>query len=184
MKTSIGRLNYRKIKVDKKWILLGLAVWLLSFFIDIMPILFITFFTVANTAMLSFKKYFDPPIDIELSTFASILITLEYSLFYGMIAAFLTKFVQMMYITKIKMAYFFMISSYMVAAFFASVFLGLGIVTLGIIVTIISNIYLAVVRKFLLGYSPIEVLGYGITNFIFNSVLFIGFAEIFQKIMV
>lgn len=179
-----NKTRYEKLKLSKKWIFIGLSIWIVSFFVDIWPIVFITIFTVANTAMLSFKKYFDPPIDIELSTMAAVLITIKYGLVYGLIAAFFTKFIQMMYIKKIKMAYFFMMSSYMVAALFANFFSGFGVVNLGIIVSVISNIYLAFVRKFLLGYSPIEIMGYGITNIIFNIVLFIGFSEMFLFIMI
>ncbi len=184
MKRTDNRKKHKSINLPKKWILIGIGLWILSFFIDLIPIFFVTLFTVGNTLMQSFKRYVDPPIDIELSTFSSILITIEYGLGYGLMAAFFTKFVQMLYIRKIKMAYFFMISSYMVAALFANFFSALNIVTMGIIVTIISNFYLAFIRKFLLGYAPVEILSYAVTNIIFNIVLFIGFSELFLIIMI
>jgi hypothetical protein len=178
------RSEHKKFIIDKKWIIIGLAILTVSFFIDIMPVAFITVFTIANTIMLAFKKSFDPPLDPELSTFAAVLITVKYGLVYGLVAAFITKFVQMMWIQKIKAAYFFMILGYMLAAVFADIFSGMGIVNLGLLITVVVNVFISIIRQVVLGYSPFETYGNAISNVIFNMVLFIGFAELFLKIMI
>ncbi|MCM2325165.1 MAG: hypothetical protein NDI94_01770 [Candidatus Woesearchaeota archaeon] len=178
------RLENINFKLDKKWIIIGLAIFAASFIIDIFPVAFITAFTVANTIMLAFKKSFDPPLDPELSTFAAVLITVKYGLMYGLVAAFITKFVQMMWIQKIKAAYFFMILGYMLAAVLADIFSGIGIVNLGLLITIVINVFISIIRQVVLGYSPFETYGNAISNVIFNMVLFIGFAELFLKIMI
>jgi len=159
-------------------------LWIVSFFINLWPIIFLTLFCIGNTFILSFKRYFDAPIDIELSTFAAILMTMKYGLNIGLLAAFFTKFSSMMYNKKIKVAYFFMMSSYFVAAIFTYLIGGSNPVILGLIVTVISNIYLVLIRKFVTRYSSFEIISYGISNFLFNLVLFLGFADIFYALMV
>jgi hypothetical protein len=89
-----------------------------------------------------------------------------------------------MYNKKIKVAYFFMMSSYFVAAIFTYLIGGSNPVILGLIVTVISNIYLVLIRKFVTRYSSFEIISYGISNFLFNLVLFLGFADIFYALMV
>ncbi len=183
-KSSPSKKRHLKFKVDKKWLFLGLFVWIISFFIDVWPIIFLTFFSVLNSMMLSFKRYFDAPADIELSTFSAILMTNQYGLTYGIITAIVTKLVSMLYIKVIKVNYFFMMTSYVVAAILAEVFSGMNIVTLGLLVTGLSNIYVSFVRKFVVQYSTFEIISYGLTNIIFNVVMFVGFAELVLKIMI
>ena len=77
-----------------------------------------------------------------------------------------------------------MMTGYIVAALLADVFKGYGVVTLGLIVTLLANVYQFFIRKFVVNYSTFEIISYGVTNIIFNSVLFIGFADIFIKIMI
>jgi hypothetical protein len=175
---SKGRKKYLPFVIDKRIILGGIIFILVSFFINIFPIVFLILFSIANTAILSFKRYFDAPVDPQLCTFASILMTMQYGLTYGLITAFLTRFVSMIYNKKIKIAYFFMISSYMVAALFTEVINSDNVVLLGIIVTIISNIYMVFIRKYVTQYSNFEVISYALSDLIFNSVMFIGFSEI------
>ena len=123
------------------------------------------------------------PVDMELSNFSAVLLSSVYGLQYGLITAVLTKFADMIYNKRVKISYFFMISSYMVAAYFAHKFKSLSIVTLGIIVTLLSNIYLGMIRKFVTQYSFFEVITYGGSNFIFNIVMFIGFSEPIYNLM-
>ncbi|MEK6917075.1 MAG: hypothetical protein AABW92_05000 [Nanoarchaeota archaeon] len=181
---STARLDYKKFEINKKWVFLGLLVWITSFFIDIWPIIFLTFFCIINSVMLSFKRYFDAPVDPEFSTFSAILMTVQYGLIYGILAGILTKFVSMMYIKNIKVNYFFMMTGYVVAAFLANIFRGYNVVVLGLIVTLLANTYLFFVRKFIVNYSAFEIFSYTATNIIFNFVLFLGFSEFFIKIMI
>jgi len=167
----------KKFEINKKYVIILLFVWLLSFFIEIWPIIFITFFCIVNAFILSFDRYLNAPVDIEFSNFATIIISFNFGLTYGLITAFFTKFADMVYNKRFKITYFFMISSYMVAAIFANMFQTMEIVSLGLIVIILSNLYLGLIRKFITQYSLFEVLTYGISSIIFNMVLFIGFAS-------
>ena len=167
----------KKFKIEKKWIIIGLLIWISSFFINTWPIIIISIFCVANAILTSMDRYMSAPIDLELSNFSSIIISSIFGLKYGLLTAFLTKFADMMYNKRIKISYFFMISSYMVAAFFAHKFSSMNVVTLGIIVTLLSNTYLGLIRKFVTQYSIFEVFIYGGSNVIFNIVMFIGFSQ-------
>jgi len=184
IKRSKSSLRYEKIKINRAWLLLVLLVFILSFFIRIWPLVFLGLFCVINTSLLSFKRYFDGPIDFELSNAAAILMTIEYGVGYGIAAAILTKAVSMFYNKRIKINYFFMMSSYVVAAVLADLPLKLNVVQLGILVTFLSNMYLGLIRKFVVQYSMMEVILYGLTNILFNIVFFIGFSEIILFLMI
>ena len=175
--------RYKKLNIDRKWILLGLFGFILSFFINIWPVIFISIFCIANAILLSIDRYVNAPIDIELSTFSAVLITTQYGLKWGIAVAILTKLAAIMYNKNIRVDHFFMIGGYVLAAFMANLLLGMPIVLLGILVTIITNTYVMFVSKFITMLSPYEIMMYGSSNFIFNSVLFLGFSEFFLMIM-
>lgn len=181
---SKGRKKSFPFVIDKRIIFAGVVAIIASFFINIWPIIFLILFSIGNTAILAFKRYFDAPVDPQLCTFAAILMTMRYGLTYGLITAFITRFASMLYNKKIKMAYFFMISSYMVAALFADIIKTNNVVLLGIVVTIISNIYMVFVRKYVTQYSNFEVISYAASDLIFNAVMFIGFSEIILFFMI
>lgn len=146
-------------------------------------IIIMTVFCIGNALLLSIDRYISLPIDMELSNFATILMSINFGLGFGLLTAILTKFADMVYNKRFKITYLFMISSYMVTAYFAFMFKDANIVTLGIIVTFISNFYLGLIRKFVTQYSIFEVILYGGSNFIFNSVLFIGFSQIINSVL-
>lgn len=172
-----------KFQVNKKLIILLIVIWILSFFVQIWPMVFIAIFCTLNALLLSLDRYLSLPIDMELSNFSTILITLIFGLSYGLLTAILTKFADMIYNKRVKVTYFFMISSYMIAALLANKITGLSVVSLGILVSLLSGIYLGFVRKFVAQYSFFEIIVYGGSNFLFNMVMFIGFSQPIYNIM-
>ncbi|MBN2368711.1 hypothetical protein JXC34_06840 [Candidatus Woesearchaeota archaeon] len=180
---KIRRERYTKLNIDRKWLLLGAFGFILSFFINIWPLIFLSIFCVANAILLSIDRYINAPLDVELSTFSAVLMTTVYGLNWGIAVAVLTKVAAILYNKNIRVDHFFMIGGYVVAALFANVFRGLPIIALGIIVTMITNLYVVFVSKFITMLSNYEIMMYGSSNAIFNSVLFLGFSEIFLRIM-
>jgi hypothetical protein len=180
------RQRYTKLPINRKWLLIALIVLILSFFfkINIFAIVFLVIFFVANAILLSLDRYISAPIDLELSTFSAVLMTTRYGLQWGIAAAVLTKIAAILYNKNFTIDHLFMIGGYIVAAFMASVFHGTPIILLGIIATIITNIYIVFVSKFITMLPDMAIMTYGASNTIFNIVMFVGFAEIFLKLMI
>lgn len=178
------KIKYRRIYIQKKWIIIGLCMLIISFFINLVPILFLSFFCVANALLLSIDRYVNAPVDLEFSTFSAVLMTVNYGLRWGLAVAILTKVAAILYNKNITIDHFFMMGGYMIAGLIANTLPSMHIVLLGIIVTLIVNLYIVFVSKFITMLSNYEIIMYGSTNIIFNSVLFIGFSELFMKIMI
>jgi hypothetical protein len=180
------RQRYTKLPIDRKWIMIALIVLILSFFlkINIVAIIFLAIFCVGNAILLSLDRYISAPIDLELSTFSAVLMTTKYGLQWGIAAAVLTKMAAILYNKNFMIDHLFMIGGYIVAAFMASIFGGIPLVFLGIIATIITNIYIVFVSKFITMLPNMAIMTYGASNTIFNIVLFVGFGDLFFKIMI
>jgi hypothetical protein len=180
------RKRYTKLPIDRKWIMIALIVLLLSFFlkINIVAIIFLVVFCVGNAILLSIDRYISAPVDLELSTFSAVLMTTRYGLQWGIAAAILTKVAAILYNKNFMIDHLFMIGGYVVAAFMANLFGGVPLVLLGIIATIITNIYIVFVSKFITMLPDMAIMTYGASNTIFNIVLFVGFGDLFFKIMI
>ncbi|MEK6916335.1 MAG: hypothetical protein AABW92_01195, partial [Nanoarchaeota archaeon] len=176
--------QYKHIKVDRKFIFIGILVLFSSFFINIWSLIFLSFFCVINAVLLSLDRYIQMPIDIEVSTFSAVLMTSVYGLKWGIAVAILTKVVAILYTKIVRVDHFFMMGGYVIAAVLANKFAGLNIIVLGIIVTLLTNVYVVFVSKFITMLSNYEIIMYGTSNFIFNVVLFVGFADLFKLIMI
>jgi hypothetical protein len=183
---STIRKRYTKLPIDRKWLLIGLIVLILSFMfkINIVAIIFLVLFCIGNAILLSIDRYISAPVDLELSTFSVVLMTSSYGLQWGIAAAVLTKFAAILYNKNFMIDHLFMIGGYVVAALIANVFTGVPIVFLGIIATIITNIYIVFVSKFITMLPDMAILTYGTSNTIFNIVLFVGFADLFRNLMI
>lgn len=177
------REKYTRLNIDKRILFIALVVLAISFRINVWPLIFILVFCIANAILLSIDRYVNAPVDIELSTFSAILITTVYGLNWGILVAVLTKVAAILYNKVIRVDHFFMTGGYVLAALFANMFKGTNIVLLGIIVTLIVNIYVFLVSKFITMLSSYEIFMYGASNVIFNSVLFIAFSELARGIM-
>lgn len=180
------RQKYTKLPIDRKWIILALLVYILCLIlkINIFPIIFLTVFCVANAIVLSIDRYVQAPLDLELSTFSAVLLATRYGIQWGIAAAVLTKFAAIFYNKNIRVDHFFMIGGYVIAAIFANIFRGMPIILLGVLVTLIVNLYVVFISKYVTMLSSYEILTYGLSNTLFNTVLFIGFSEIILKLMI
>jgi hypothetical protein len=188
-KVSMGkvRARYKKLPIDRKWIILALVVYILTLFlkINIWPLIFLAIFCVLNAILLSIDRYVQAPLDLELSTLTAVLLTMKYGLVWGIVGAVMTKLAGIVYNKNIRVDHFFMILGYVIAALCTNLFKGWGmsIIAIGIISTIIVNIYTVFNSKYITMLSSYEIFTYGISNTIFNIVIFIGFADLISMLM-
>lgn len=180
---KIFRERYKKLKIDKRVLILILVGWILSFFINLKIVLFASFFIISNAILLSIDRYIQMPVDIEFSTFAAILFTLAFSLKWGIFIGIATKVGAMMYNANVRADHFFMIGGYVMAAVIANLLRGMNVVTIGIITVLIVNTYIYLVSKYITNLYPFEILMYGGSNIIWNLILFSGFSSFLLKIM-
>ena len=141
------KIQYQKVKIDRKWLLILGLLAILSFFVNIWPIIFLAMFSIANAFLLTIDRYINAPIDVELSTFSAVMMTKLYSLKWGIAVAILTKVAAIIYNKKFSVDHFFMIGGYIIAALIASIAPG-SIVLAGVISTIVVNLYVVFVSKY------------------------------------
>lgn len=179
------RRKYRTLPIDRKWILLALVIFIMSFVfkIRVWPILFMIIFCVANALILSIDRYVNAPLDLEFSTFSAILMTLSYGLSWGIAVAVLTKIAAIVYNKNVRVDHLFMIFGYIIAAFIANSLRFLPVLFIGIIAAVAVNIYVVFISKYVTMLSDYEIIMYGSSNTIFNIVLFIGFSEFMLRLM-
>jgi hypothetical protein len=108
--------------------------------------------------------------------------TQVYGLNWGIANAIITKLAAIIHNKKFAVDHLFMMGGYCIAAVMASIIPG-SLFTIGMLATIIVNLYIVFVSRFITGLSDTEILMYGLSNSLFNMVLFIGFADMFYKIM-
>ena len=106
------------------------------------------------------------------------MMTQLYSVQWGIAVAILSKIAAIIYNKKFSIDHLFMMGGYTIAALIASIAPG-PIVIAGIISTIVVNIYTVFVSKYITHLSNYEILMYGMSNTIFNTILFIGFGDLF-----
>ncbi len=173
------------ITLNRKWILFGLALWAMSMLLNIWPLVFLAVFCILNALMLTYDRYIELPIDIELSTFAAVLMTLKFGIMWGVSTAIMSKVVAMIYNRDFNKNSLFAIAGYCVAAVLAGLFAPItdNIVAVGVLVTVLVNIFNFFTCKFVVFLSDYELFLYGGSNLIFNVTLFIGFSEIIMKLI-
>jgi len=165
-------------------LLILLCGFAFSFLMDIRPILFFIVFCMSNALFLTYERYVEIPMDVELSTFLSILMTLKYGLVWGILTAIFSKIASMLYNRDFNRNSIFSMMGYILAAVFAHLLHGLNILHIGIIVTLLVNLYYFIIYRFVVFLSQYEAFMYNTTNIIFNLVLFIGFSDLILKIMI
>ena len=168
---------------NRKYLMLILSIWIMSFIIDIWPIIFLALFCVANAMLLSVFKHIQAPIDIEMITFPVVLMTIKYGLLWGIALAILSSIFHIIYNKEFSIAQVFFLMGYFASAFLASFFHGINIVLLGVLITVVINFYFAFISRFVIFYSNHEVMIATVSNVFFNIALFIGFSEVIIRIM-
>jgi hypothetical protein len=172
------------INIDaRKWIILVLGCMAMSYFVNIWPVLFIVGLSALNAFMLRYERYMDLPIDIELSTFSAILMALKYGVMWGIIAGIATKMAVMVSNRDFNRNSIVSLSAYVLAAIFAAVFSSLPILYLGLLVTLLVNLFSFLVMRFVFFVSEYEIASYTITNVLFNVVIFVGISEFIFRLI-
>jgi hypothetical protein len=169
--------------VNKKWIVAALAVWILSFFINVWPFVFLALFCLLNMALMLYDRYVEIPIDIELSTLSAILMTLRFGLIWGIAAAICTKTAAMISNRDFNKNSIVAMGGYVSAAFLANLMHGLPLVVMGMLIFLLVNMLSGLLFRFVLFLSTFEVAMYTVSNMIFNSVIVLGFGEVLLKII-
>lgn len=168
---------------NKKWLFAGLIFWILSFVINIWPIVFLILFCTLNVFLLLYDRYVEMPVDLELSTFSAVIMSLKFGLGWGILAGVLTKVASMISNRDFNRNSLIAISGYALAALLAYLLQGLPIVTMGVLIAIIVNTYAFLAFRFILFLSDFELALYGISNIFFNIVVFVGFSEIILRLI-
>jgi hypothetical protein len=163
----------------------SLTMLLLSILVDIRPVLFFTGFCVISAFFMIYERFVQMPVDFELFTFSTILMTLKFGLIWGLITAVSTKMAAVFYNKDFNRNTLFSISSYVVAALITHLFqtIGLNILILGLIVIFLTNVYTFFMFRFVVQMDKYELFLYGGTNFLFNLVMIMGFFSIFTRLM-
>ncbi|NTV22792.1 MAG: hypothetical protein HGA85_00260 [Nanoarchaeota archaeon] len=166
---------------------LGLTFFIASTLIDIRPLLYFALFCILNAGFLTYERYVDLQLDLEFSTFATVLMTLKYGLAWGLIAGVGTKIAAVLYNKDFNMNTIYSLAAYIAAAFFAGLFAMLhyqNLVLTGILVSVLVNLFSFFLMKFSDMASPYQLVMYGVSNIMFNIIVFLGFSQIVFKIMI
>ena len=86
------------------------------------------------------------------------------------------------FLEKFAIDHLFMIAGYVLAALMANMLPG-SILVVGLLATLVVNLYVVFVSKFITMLSNYEIFMYGFTNVLFNVILFVGFGDIIFKLM-
>ncbi|MEM4397055.1 MAG: hypothetical protein QW757_00345 [Candidatus Woesearchaeota archaeon] len=159
-------------------ILIGsIFLLILSFFVNVKLIFFLIIAAVFNSVLQRFQLQTNMPTDFELSTFTTVLITASFGLKWGIVNAILSKLIASIYSGSVIIDHFFMIATYINAAFLTTIFGTSNILFTGIIIVIINCVLMFLISKNILGIDPVANTSYTITNLIFNSLIFSLFAN-------
>jgi len=154
----------------------GLALVVLSFFVNIKMVLFIGLAIFFNANLVTFQLDKGLPTDFELSTFTTVLATLAFGLQAGILAAVTTKIIASVYTGSVIVDHLFMIATYVLGAFVAHWFSWVGLPLLGFIIVIVNNLVMFSISKFIIGLPITDNVAYTGTNFIFNMIIFSAFS--------
>jgi hypothetical protein len=167
---QVFKKRYKKLNIDRRVLFILLLGVLLSFLFK--QIIFVAIFSAINALLLSIERRTGISQDIEFSTFSCVLFTRAYGLKWGIFMAFFTKLVANIYNSNFRVDHLFMIVGYAIASIITFLLPGTNIMWIGFIVTIIVNIYIFFVSKYITFLSMFEIVMYGSSNVIFNLLVF------------
>lgn len=167
--------RYKRVNLDKRLLLVGLIVIIISFFYK--KFFFMTLLIVLNALVLSIERRTGFSSDIELSTFSAVLVTMAYGLKWGILIAISSKLIACFYNALFRIDHLFMIGGYIIAAIIAHLIPGIGPMWVGFIAIIVVNAYIYFISKYVTMLSDFEIWVYGMSNVIFNFLVFSIFAN-------
>ena len=74
----------KKFVINKKIVIFVLLFWMSSFFVNTWAILIMSVFCLGNALLMSIDRYISLPIDMELSNFSTILMSIHFGLGFGL----------------------------------------------------------------------------------------------------
>ncbi len=162
-----------------------LSMLILSIVIDVRPLIFLSIFSIMGALFMIYERYVQMPVDFELFTFFTILMTLKYGLFWGMITGVSTKLSAVLYNKDFNRNTVFSLSAYVMAAIITNFFHNFitNIIFLSLLVVLLTNIFTFLVFRLVVQMQDVELFMYGASNFLFNVVIVMGFSQIFVGLM-
>ncbi len=130
----------------------------------------------------SLRAFTSLPLEIEVATFGSVVVTTLFGVRAGILTAVLATFAAAHFSRGITLYTPMMASGYIIAALLALLFSPANIVAGGIIITFIVNAYFIFIFQ-LVGYSFLENFLYSISNVVLNTLLFIKVAPLLINVL-
>jgi hypothetical protein len=169
-----------------KYIIYGLAILsvllLLTLSKTIRAAAFVFFFIIINMALSSYKRFIKFPVEIEFLTLGIVFCTSEYGLKAGLTVAILGGILSFIVGYNISPFSFPMLIGYILMAFISFLLQGQNILLVGIIAAIANNIFVFLVYHFIFGYDTAKNISFGLSNMIFNLILFFNVLPLILKI--
>lgn len=179
--------RFRKIRISSPFtsraLLVLLILLIISLFVNIKLIVFLTITIFLNATMENFRLKRGLPTDFELSTLSTVLVTIVFGLKWGIMTAIFSKLITSIATGNVLADHLFMIATYINAALIASLFPTVNVFWLGMVIIMINCILMFFISKNILGVLITENLSYTITNFTFNFIVFSIFSQLVLNLL-
>lgn len=164
-------------------LLVVIALVVLSFFVELSLVLFLIISVAFNAWLANFQLRIGMPTDFELSTFATVLVTLSFDIKLGIFIAIFSKLFATVSSGSLLPDHFFMMATYVNAAFLTLILPIQNVFLLGMIIVPINCVIMFFISKNYLGLDTTSNLSYTSTNFIFNFIIFSIFGNLIYSIL-
>ncbi|MCM2326151.1 MAG: hypothetical protein NDI94_06825, partial [Candidatus Woesearchaeota archaeon] len=148
----------------KKAVFLALSGLVLSFFINIKLVIFICLCTAINTWVVLLQAKNGLPTDVEFSTVSAVLGAMLFGITIGIFLAIFTKLFTSFIKGKFIVDHFFQVASYCIAALIAFYLHSPNVSSVGLWITLVTNIFMFMVSKYVIPVSIVDNLAYTLTN--------------------
>lgn len=185
----------KSFKYNKKfnfvfYFFLFFAIVLFVFFIlksrELRAILYLILFIIINMIISTYKRFIKLPIEIEFMTLGIVLLTYIYGLKIGLIFAIIGGILSFIVGFNISPFSFPMLLGYIIMCFITFLFqyinIGISLIFIGIIASLINNIFVFLFYHFVFKYDLIKNISYSVSNFLFNFLFLSVFYDFFLKI--
>jgi hypothetical protein len=143
----------------------------------------VSIFIFVNMIITTYKKFLKAPIEIEVLTLGIVLSTLEYGVAAGLIVAILGWILGFFVGLDISPFALPMFLGYLVVVLASYILQPLNITIIGITASLINNIIIFMIYHFLLRYDVGKNLSFGLSNLMFNVILFNNIAPVLQSLL-
>lgn len=169
--SKLKQFNFKSPLVTRILIVV-IAFLVLSIFVNIKLIIFLIIATAFNAWLANFQIRMQMPTDFELSTFATVLVTLSFGIKWGIFIAIFSKLFATISTGSLLVDHVFMMCTYVLGAVIASILPITNVFLLGMIIVSINCVLMFLISKNFLGLGVTSNLAYTTTNFIFNVIVF------------